>query len=71
MPSFNDWSANYPKMIDAYNVGYGPDAYTEIKNTEIKTGLEKIKSKKILGHRSLNKNLLIPSGRKEVDFVFF
>lgn len=59
-------SMGYPKMIDAYKVGYGPDAYTEVRETDIKVGLEKVRKTKIMEHRSQNKNLLVPSGRKEV-----
>ena len=64
--SFGDQSVVYPKVIEAYKVGYGPDAYTEVKDTDLRVSVEKAKDKKISEHRSQNKNLLIPSGRKDV-----
>jgi len=67
--SFGDQSAVYPKVIEAYKVGYGPDAYTEVKDTDLKVSVEKTKEKKINEHRSQNKNLLIPSGRKDVELL--
>jgi len=67
----NQSELGYPKIIEALNVGYGPEAYTEVKETEIKVGVEKAKRKKLVEHRSQNKNLLVPSGRKEVkNFLY-
>lgn len=64
-------SITFPKTIEAYKVGYGPDAYTEVRDTEIKAGLEKVRSKKLIEHRAQNKHLLAPSGRKEVRIFSF
>ena len=59
-------SFTIPKMIDAYKVGYGPDAYTEVRDTELKGSLKKAREKKLSEHRAQNKNLHVPSGRMEV-----
>ena len=59
-------SLRFPKIIDAYKLGLDFETSSDNKNMDMKNDIQKLSKKKVIEHRSQNRNLLIPSGRKDV-----